>query len=395
MKRALLAGIALLSVTSFAQEQAPCTAGLTTTKIVPCGAPLATIGDKALTAADLDEETRKKVAGLDAAVAAARKKALREEIDDTLLQLEAERRGVTLGRLLETEVLMKVSHPTDAEVAAEMASDPKKYKKGKEYEEWAAGILYDRRLKAREKQLVAQIEKRFPVAHADDPARAAVGKRKIDAALRMNTAEADVRVEVATAERDAIRRIATTAQIHVDVPQRPRQNIPIEHSPSTGPRDAKVTLVEFGDFECPPCGRMSRVVEEALQPYETRVRYVFRQFPLTMHPFAWKAAEAALAANAQGKFFPYERILFANQKQLDVASLKRYASEAGLDRKRFDDDLDSGRFARNVIEDKHDGARAGVRGTPMFFINGALLPDEGYSMEGMRKALESALGDRP
>jgi protein-disulfide isomerase len=140
---------------------------------------------------------------------------------------------------------------------------------------------------------------------------------------------------------------------------------------------------------------MARIVEEALQPYETRVRYVFRQFPLSMHPFAWKAAEAALAANAQGKFFPYERILFANQKQLDVASLKRYASEAGLDRKRFDDDLDSGRFARDVIEDRRDGMRAGVRGTPMFFINGAMLPDEGYSVEGMRKALESALGDRP
>ena len=85
-----------------------------------------------------------------------------------------------------------------------------------------------------------------------------------------------------------------------------------------------------------------------------------------------------------------------NQKQLDVASLKRYASQAGLDRKRFDDDLDSGRFARDVIEDKRDGARAGVRGTPMFYINGALLADEGYSMQGMRKALESALAaDRP
>src|SRR5438034_2521239 len=171
MKRRLIgATIALVSVVPFAnaQDQAPCTAGLTTTKITPCAQPLATIGDKPVTAADLDEETRKKVAGLDAAVAEARKKALRDAIDDTLLQLEAERRGVTLGRLLETEVLMKVAHPTDAAVAAEMASDPKKYKKGKEYEEWAAGILYDRRLKVREKQLVAQIEKRFPIAHAGD-----------------------------------------------------------------------------------------------------------------------------------------------------------------------------------------------------------------------------------
>src|SRR6266480_4309163 len=125
MKRRLIgATIALLSVIPFAhaQEPAPCTAGLTTTKITPCGEPLATIGDKPVTAADLDEETRQKVAD-----------------------------------------------PTDAAVAAEMASDPKKYKKGKEYEEWAAGILYDRRLKAREKALVAQIEKRFPIAHAGDP----------------------------------------------------------------------------------------------------------------------------------------------------------------------------------------------------------------------------------
>lgn len=153
---------------------------------------------------------------------------------------------------------------------------------------------------------------------------------------------------------------------------------------------APVTIVEWGDFECPPCGIMAAVVDEAIRPYGPRVRYVFLQFPLTMHKSAWKAAEASLAAHAQGKFWEYAHVLFANQKALDVASLKKYAVQAGLDTKRFETDLDSGRFAAEVLDQKKRGIRAGVAGTPAFFVNGVQLGVEGYSVEGIRAAVTKA-----
>jgi protein-disulfide isomerase len=182
-----------------------------------------------------------------------------------------------------------------------------------------------------------------------------------------------------------------TIHLLFDIPRRPSFAVDDRRAPAKGSNSAKVTLVEFGDFECPPCGKMWPIVEQALEPFGDRARYVFRQNPLTFHPRAWKAAEAALAAHAQGKFFPYAQILFANQNALDVPSLKKYAREAGLDAKRFDADLDSGRFAADVAADKHAGQRAGVLGTPMFFINGVQGGDDVYSLEGMRAALEAAL----
>src|SRR5262249_27245355 len=144
---------------------------------------------------------------------------------------------------------------------------------------------------------------------------------------------------------DDILREGHVIKMMFEIPKRPPVAIDNRGAPSKGPAGATVTLVEWGDFQCPPCGRMWPIVEEALEPFGDRVRYVFRQSPLTFHPYAWKAAEAAMAAHAQGKFFPYAKILFTNQKALDVASLKKYARDAGLDGARFDRDLDSGRYA--------------------------------------------------
>jgi protein-disulfide isomerase len=152
-----------------------------------------------------------------------------------------------------------------------------------------------------------------------------------------------------------------------------------------------VTLVEWGDFQCPPCGRIHPIVEEALEPYGDRVRFVFRQNPLNMHRYAWKAAEASLAAHAQGRFFEYKNILFHHQNALDVDSLKRYATEAGLDRKRFDRDLDSGRFAAGVYAEIRQGARLGVLGTPVFFVNGVKVDSTDYGVEGFRRLIDAAL----
>jgi protein-disulfide isomerase len=119
-------------------------------------------------------------------------------------------------------------------------------------------------------------------------------------------------------------------------------------------------------------------VDEALRPHGDRVRLVFRQFPLRMHPHARLTAEASLAANAQGKFWPYFDALYANQKDLGEAALVERARQLGLEEKRFADDLKRHRYAVDVVRDVRAGRRYGVWGTPMIYVDGAIFdpPDD-------------------
>jgi len=143
--------------------------------------------------------------------------------------------------------------------------------------------------------------------------------------------------------------------------------------PAKGPAAAKVTIVEFSDFECPFCGRVMPAVEKVMKDYEGKVRLVFRQYPLDFHPHAGKAAEAALCAADQGKFWELHDKMFASQKELEVEKLKDYAKATGLDSLKFDACLDSGGKKALVDADQKAGSEAGVNGTPAFFINGILL----------------------
>ena len=118
------------------------------------------------------------------------------------------------------------------------------------------------------------------------------------------------------------------------------------------------------------------------------MRLVVRDFPLVIHTNSRKAAEAADAANAQGKFFEYIALLYKNQAALDVPSLKKYASEVGLNRARFDRELDSGIYAAEVRHDIADGEKYGIRATPTIFINGVRLRD--VTAEGLHAAMERA-----
>lgn len=143
--------------------------------------------------------------------------------------------------------------------------------------------------------------------------------------------------------------------------------------PSRGPADAKVTIVEFSDFQCPFCSRAEGTVDEVMEKYAGKVRVVFRNFPLEFHPNAPKAAEAALCANDQGKFWEMHKELFANQQQLSVENLKSYAEKLQLDATKFNECLDSGAKKADVDADHKAGAEVGVSGTPAFFINGKML----------------------
>ncbi len=141
-------------------------------------------------------------------------------------------------------------------------------------------------------------------------------------------------------------------------------------SPSFGPATAKVTIVEWSDFECPFCSRVGPTLAKIKESYPNDVRVVFRHQPLPFHPNAKVAAEASHAAHEQGKFWEYHDKLFANQKALDRASLEKYAQELGLNMAKFKSALDQGKFKAKVEADSSAGNAVGANGTPTFFING-------------------------
>jgi protein-disulfide isomerase len=138
-----------------------------------------------------------------------------------------------------------------------------------------------------------------------------------------------------------------------------------------GPGNAPVTLVEYGDFECPHCGRAYPIVKEVRRRLGDGLRLVFRHFPLTQsHPHAERAAEATEAAAAQGEFWAMHDELFTHQDALDDVHLVGYAAKLGLDTDRFTSDLENGTYADRVREDVRSGIWSGVNDTPTFFING-------------------------
>ena len=139
---------------------------------------------------------------------------------------------------------------------------------------------------------------------------------------------------------------------------------------SFGAKDAKVTVVEFSDFQCPYCTRAANAADEIKKKYGDKVRIVFRHFPLSFHKEAHLAAQASLAANAQGKFWEYHDKLFANQKAMFEADLKKYAKELKLNMKKFNAALANKTYAAAVDADMKLGEKVAVSGTPTMFVNG-------------------------
>ena len=158
-----------------------------------------------------------------------------------------------------------------------------------------------------------------------------------------------------------------------------------------GDPDAPVTLVEYGDYECPYCGRAHLVTQEVLRRLGRDVRFVYRHLPLSeIHPHALAAAEAAEAAGAQGKFWPMHDTLFENQDALEAEDLPGYAEALGLDTPRFVRDLGSHAHLAKVKGDFRSGIRSGVNGTPTFFIDGVRF-DDSWDTETLTAALRAAI----
>jgi protein-disulfide isomerase len=157
-----------------------------------------------------------------------------------------------------------------------------------------------------------------------------------------------------------------------------------------GPADAPLTLVEYGDYECPYCGAAYPIIKEVQDRMGDQLRFVFRNFPIsTSHPHAEHAAEAAEAADAQSRFWPMHDLLYENQQRLADQDLHAYAERLGLDLERFDHELAEHVHAGRVHDDFLSGVRSGVNGTPSFYINGA-RHDESFDTETLLTALRRA-----
>lgn len=161
-------------------------------------------------------------------------------------------------------------------------------------------------------------------------------------------------------------------------------------APSFGPADAKVTIVEFSDFQCPYCSRAADVAHKVKEKYSEKVRFVFRQFPLSFHQNAHGAAEAAMAANAQGKFWEMHDIMFKNQGALDRANLEKHAAAIGLDIDKFKAALDNKEFAAAVDADVKMGGEVAVQGTPSMFLNGKRVSNP-TDFDALSQMIDAAL----
>ena len=169
-----------------------------------------------------------------------------------------------------------------------------------------------------------------------------------------------------------------------------RLTLPVTHADHIlGNEHASVTLVEYGDFECPNCKQAAPVVKLILSHFAGRIRFVWRHFPLEeVHPHALHAALASEAAGAQRKFWPMHDRLFEHPSQLEDRQLERYAGELGLDTARFRSDLQHDAHLQRVREHIESGRASGVRSTPTFFVNGE-LQDVSFGLQALHQRVEA------
>jgi protein-disulfide isomerase len=154
-----------------------------------------------------------------------------------------------------------------------------------------------------------------------------------------------------------------------------------------------VEVIVFSEFQCPFCSRALPTIKQVEDTYKGKVRVAFKHLPLPFHNNAQIAAEASMAAHEQGKFWEYHDKLFANQQQLDRASLEKYAQELGLNAAKFKAALDSGKYKKKVEDDAKLAGSVGASGTPTFFINGKILVGA-QPFDKFKEAIDAELGKK-
>lgn len=306
------------------------------------GTVLAAVNGEPLRVDSINERTKAYLYKLEMRVYAVRKDILDRRINDLLIVAESNKRKVGPEEVVRTEITDKLTQPTEAEIS-------------KFYDENKANIKTD--LAGARAAIINYLQQR-----------------------QQEKLETDLAAKL---------RAGGKVQVLLKEPDPPFLNVGIAGGAIRGDANAAVTVIEFTDFQCSACGAMYPIVEDVLKSYGNRVRFVIRNFPLMrVHENAFRAAQAAEAAKAQGKFWEYIDIMFRNQTALDTDSLRKYATQIGLDRKRFDAELDAGKYEGLIRRDIEEGEVFGIESTPTFFINGALLTE--YSAEGVRKAIDKA-----
>jgi len=289
--------------------------------------PLAVVDGIAISAEEVEKSLAAQLSKLYEQIYDLKREKVDEMIDDKLLEKEAGRRGLSTSALLDAEVTAKTGLVTEQEIDNFYQAN-----KG--------------RLKGEEPKLREQI-------------RSYLQNQKLQAR-----------------REEFLQTLRSQAKIVMNLKPPPvlRVDVKAEGAPFKGKADAPVTIVEFSDFHCPFCKRVLPTLTQIESRYGDKVRLVFRDFPIDkLHPGARKGHEAARCANEQGRFWPYHDKLFANAPKASPKDLNTYAKEVGLDVAAFEQCFKSGKYRGAVQDDIEAGKKAGVTGTPAFFINGRLI----------------------
>jgi Protein-disulfide isomerase len=277
----------------------------------------ATVDGQPISLAQLDQRVAKQLYE-------ARQQALTEMVNEALLEKEAKAQGITTEALVQKEVNAKITDPTPAEVDQVWEAN-KARMPGKTKEQVAPDII---------KWLKEQ--------------------------------------KGGQAQQTYIQSLRTKYKVQILL-EPPRVVVAVDDDPFLGPADAPVTIVEFSDYQCPYCSRAEPIVKQVLEKYKGKVKFVYRDFPLSFHSFAAKASEASQCANDQGKFWEFHDALYADQSKLAVPDMEATAGRLGLNSEKFKSCMDTGKYTAEVSKDIADATKAGVNSTPSFFINGVAV----------------------
>ena len=281
---------------------------------------------------DLSKEMATQVARLQAEYLTQRydaeMEAVENKVNTAILQAEAKSRGMADERaLMKIEVEDKTADPTEAEI----------------------------------QEAYTQLARRLggkPLEEVRDKVVSMVKQRNQGALAQSYIQELRIKYKV---------------NVLIPYPDLPRVPIGADDDPFEGNAEAKVTIIQFAEYQCPYCGKARESVQRVMKEYEGQVRFVFRDFPLSFHDRAIPAAVAANCAEKQGKYWPYHDILMANQRALEDADLERAATQVGLSLSDWNTCRQDPAMQAEIQKDMEEGSAAGVTGTPAFFINGLFL----------------------
>lgn len=253
--------------------------------------------------------------------------ALDDKVNSALLEAEAKKQGIDVGALLKKEVEDKAAAPTESEI--------------------------QELFKANERKLRGKT-----LADVRPDIENAVRRQKQGERFAVYAAEL---------------RVSYGLNLQLPYPELPRFDVSVDDDPSMGPADAPITIIQFAEYQCGYCGKAQETLDEVEKNYPGKTRLVFRDFPLNFHDRAIPAAIAANCAEKQGKYWEVHGMLMSNQRALEEADLERTAREAKLDIEKWQACRQDPSVEAEVKKDMEDGAKAGVQGTPAFFINGLFI----------------------